>query len=219
MAHEHIGAWIQQISCQSPLYSIRSVCYSVDMITLKRLLSLALLGTVVTLLVVFFWVLVRGIREQGAAPSQGGLISRADIEMEDLHLNQLRDGQRIWSIQAENAVLYDDRNEIVLNNLSATILTADGFNIEFSGDRGRFDTKTQDFEVEKREGELDVQLGNGYTLRTLSLRWVNQDQEVVSVFPVSILSPGFRIQGRGMTADLKTQQFMIREDVRVQVAP
>jgi len=171
------------------------------------------------LLALLVWVLSVGIEHPQVLPTSRTLISKADIEMEGFTFKQIRNGAVEWYIKAERAELFEDRKEVLLKDTQATLQTAEGLQVSFSGDQGLINTATHDFEIKKNDGDLDVSMNNGFTIRTPSLSWKDQAREIVSLEPVQITAPRLRIRGNQLVVKLENQQFTVNGDVHVTTEP
>jgi len=184
-----------------------------------RVSRIILLSLILILMGLFAWVLRMGVEHRGALTAPSGLITKANIEMNRFSLKQLRDGAVEWDIRAEGAALYEDRQEVSLDHLKATLLTKDGLRLNFSGDRGRLNTATQDFEIENTEGNVTVSMSNGFEIQAPSLIWKDKQREIISEDPVRIMAQGLDIRGNHMNIRLDEQQMTVSGDVHVTTGP
>jgi LPS export ABC transporter protein LptC len=182
----------------------------------QRIILLTLIGLLMVMLV---WVLSAGIDPRTVLPSSKGLISKADIVMDNFSLKQVRNGLVEWDIKAEQAELFEERDEVSLSAIQATLQTAEGLRVSFSGDRGLLNTGTHDFEIKKNEGDLNVSMNNGYTIQASSLTWKDRQREIVSEQPIRIIGQGLRIRGDQLIIKLENQQLIINGDVHVTEEP
>lgn len=167
----------------------------------------------------FAWVLRMGVEHRNVLSAPTGLISKADIEMSRISLKQIRDGSVEWDIQAQGAALFEDRREVSLDNLRATLRMKNGLQVEFKGDHGHLNTGTQDFEIEGSGSDVTVSMNNGFQIQTPSLTWRNDKREIVSDKPVRIVAQGLDIRGDGMNIRLDDQQMTVDGDVHVATKP
>ncbi|HTN44120.1 MAG TPA: LPS export ABC transporter periplasmic protein LptC [Nitrospiria bacterium] len=171
------------------------------------------------LLALLAWVLSVGIEHPQVLPPSRTLISKADIEMEGFTLKQIRNGAVEWDIKAKRAELFEDRNEVSLNETQAILQTPEGLQVSFSGDQGLLNTETHDFEIKNNDGDLDVSMNNGFTIRAPSLNWNDKEREIVSANPVQITAQRLRIRGNQLIVKLENQQIMVDGDVHVTTEP
>jgi LPS export ABC transporter protein LptC len=184
-----------------------------------RVSRIILLSLVLILMGLFAWVLRMGVEHRGDLTAPSGLITKANIEMSRLSLKQVRDGVVEWDIRAEGAALFEDRKEVSLDKLKATLLTKDGLRLNFSGDRGHLNTGTQDFEIENAEGNVTVSMSNGFEIQAPSLIWRDEQREIISKDPVRIVAQGLVIRGNQMSIRLDDQQMTVSGDVHVTTGP
>ncbi|HET6466694.1 MAG TPA: LPS export ABC transporter periplasmic protein LptC [Nitrospiria bacterium] len=181
-----------------------------------RIFLLIFIGMLLSLLA---WVLSVGIEHPQVLPSSKTLISKADIEMDGFTLKQIRNGTVEWDIRAKHAEVFEDRKEVFLKEMQAILQTAEGLQVRFSGDEGLLDTETHDFEIKKNDGDLDVSMNNGFTIRTPSMSWKDQEREIISLQPVQITAQRLLIRGDQLVVKLENQQFTVTGDVRVTAEP
>ena len=187
-----------------------------DTVKFPRIILLTLIGILLVLLV---WVLSAGIERHAVLPSSRGLIGKADIEMDRFSLKQIRNGLVEWNIKADRAELFEERHKVSLSALQATLRTAEGLRVSFSGDRGLFNTGTHDFGIKQNDGDLDVSMNNGYTIQAPSLTWKDQQREIVSEQPIRIIGQGLRIRGDHLIVKPENQQLTVSGDVHVTTEP
>lgn len=181
-----------------------------------RIILLILIGM---LLGSLFWVLSVGIERHAVLPSSKGLISKADIEMDRFTLKQIRNGLVEWDIKADRAELFEERQEVSLHAMQASMQTTEGLRASFSGDQGLLNTRTHDFLIKENEGDLSLSMNNGYTIQAPTLIWKDQQREIVSDQPVRIIGQGLRIQGDHLSIQLQNQQLTVNGDVHVTTEP
>jgi len=181
-----------------------------------RIMLLIFIGMLLALLA---WVLSVGVQRPQVLPSSRTLISKADIEMEGFALKEFRNGAVEWDIKADRAELFEDRKEVVLDETQATMQTTEGLQVSFSGDQGLINTTTHDFEIKKNDGDLDVSMNNGFTIRTPVLTWRDQEREIVSLEPVQVTAQKLRIRGNQLVVKLENQEFTVNGDVHVTTEP
>jgi LPS export ABC transporter protein LptC len=201
------------------LYSVQGVCYSMNGMYSIRLSRMILLILTVILSGVLIWVVLRGVERRPVLPSSAGLLTNADIKMERFSLKQIRNGLVEWEISADQAVVFEDKQEVSLKELQATLQTTEGLRVSFAGDRGVLNTGTHDFEIEKSDGNLEVSMNTGYTIQTPSLNWKDQQREIVSNQPVQIVAKGLRIRGNQLIVKMENQQLTVNGDVHVTTEP
>jgi LPS export ABC transporter protein LptC len=185
-------------------------------LSFPRIILLIFIGILLALLA---WVLSVGIEHPHVLPPSRTLISKADIEMEGFTLKQFRNGAVEWDINAKRAELFEDQKKVLLDETQATLQTAEGLQVSFSGDQGLINTETHDFEIKKNDGDLDVSMNNGFTIRTPSLSWKDQEREIVSMEPVQITAQKLRIRGDQLVVKLENQEFTVNGDVHVTTEP
>ena len=181
----------------------------------ERWVRVFLFVIIAALTVTLFRILSTGLHRPEIASSSGDALAGADIEMDRFTLKQIQDGETLWTIRADRAELFESARMLSLSQLQATLRTSDGTEIQFSGDRGRLDTVTRDFEIMNDQTDMVVLLNNGFSIQTRALQWKDSAREVRSDRPVLIIGQGFQIRGQRMNVTLADQQLYVDGDVNV----
>jgi LPS export ABC transporter protein LptC len=142
-------------------------------------------------------------------------ITTADIGIRDLSFIQTRSGEVEWNITARSAELFESEHRTILEDAHVVLHTPEDLQITFEGDQGIFDTDSHDFKIEDEDGEIKLEITNGYTILTKELEWRDRDRVIRTSQPVKISGPWFVIDGVGLTIETLSQEFIINEGVHV----
>ena len=185
----------------------------------QRTLQILFFGIAVGLLAVWGFQSWKVIRSGKSESRPFEAASDADMTVRGFSLVQTTEGSPEWRITAEKAVVLEDRQEARLEGVHVKVETREGIQLEFSGDQAEVDMKTQDFVVRNAPDgpEIEIRLGNGYTVFTRTIRWVNLSRRLESDEPVRVRAPGLAITGGGFVGNLADGEFHFIEDVHVQV--
>jgi len=134
------------------------------------------------------------------------LNTKADMGLKQIHLTEVKAGDRQWEITAKAVQYFQEENLALLTEIKAKIFSRDGRQFDISGDRARLDLQSRDMEV---EGNITAKSSDGYELRTESLKFIQASRKIVSKSPVVIKSPRFQLAGVGMVIDLDRQNFRL----------
>jgi LPS export ABC transporter protein LptC len=156
---------------------------------------------------------IRTVRERSG--TNDALVSPADIALTDLTVYQTRKGSVEWKIHAQSAEWFERENRVDITRARAEMNSVSGRTVRFAGERGAIDTQTYDFTLDNAGEDLQVDVGDGYTLQTKSLEWTNRDREIRSDQPVRIIGPDFSADGDGFRFDAGGERLTVRGGVDV----
>ena len=144
-------------------------------------------------------------------------LEHADAGIDRFTFTQTRSGTVQWEVQAQRARLFDTENRAMLEGVQVTLYGPKGRELRLEGDEGTVDTAGKNFVLTKREGDIVVQLENGYTIFTNHLVWTDARREVSTSDAVRIVGNGLDVTGRGLVGKLDVEEFQILEDVHVEI--
>lgn len=180
----------------------------------KFILILSVVAGVGTLV----YALGLGVKDQRDDGSPLPLTSMAaDVQIRDFSFIQTEDGFNNWEIKAARAEVFEDRRSAVLNDLEVRLSLQDGLAMVFRGARGRFDMAAYNFEIFPDGDRIEIVFNNGYVVWADSLKWTDGEQSMMTPDAVQIQGPGFSVSGRGMEADLGSQEVRVLSNVRATV--
>ncbi|GKS60456.1 hypothetical protein YTPLAS18_39830 [Nitrospira sp.] len=146
-------------------------------------------------------------------------LDHADAGMEEFVFRQTKDGVVQWEVKAEEASLFEERNQALLSTVQVALLGARGRQMTVHGEEGQLNTQTKDFTLSNRSTDIAVHLDGGYTVYTNHLQWTDKLQELTTEDPVSIEGNGLIIRGRGLRGKLAQEEFQVLENVHVDFLP
>lgn len=183
----------------------------------SRNILLAISGALSVFLV---YVLARNAE---SIPSGGKLTSetleRADAKISEFVFTQSNKDEIEWKITAKQARLFEDEKQARLNDVTVTLYGRQGKEFSVRGDEGTFDITTKSFSLFNKEVPLVIETKDGYTVYTNHVTWANERKEVSTNDPVRIVGRGVEVTGRGFVGRLTSEEFEVREDVRVALVP
>lgn len=138
---------------------------------------------------------------------------KADLEVGNLFLTEEKEGTLQWELEARIAQCFK-KGKTLLEDLQVTLYGQDGRVVTLRGDRGRFDEKTRNMEV---EGGVVVTSSDGLCLRTDSLQYDHSRREITTQAPVTIDGKGVRISGVGLLMDLVSERISILKEVETSI--
>ena len=179
-------------------------------------LKIALIGLMILLMAsggLFVAQRLRSAKPRGKPLSF--LSTRADMGLKQIHLTEVKAGDRQWEIEAKSAQYFQEENLALLKEIKARIFSRDGRQFNIRGDRARINLQTSDVEI---EGNIIAKSSDGYELRTESLKFIQASRKIMTKSPVVIKSPRFKLVGLGMIIDLDSQSFRLLNRVEVSEA-
>lgn len=180
---------------------------------LKRIRNLIVLCVLALALAisVFFFMNSRRIAFDGKSIKIPRI--KADLEVGNLFLTEEKEGTLQWELEARIAQCFK-KGKTLLEDLQVTLYGQDGRVVTLRGDRGRFDEKTRNMEV---EGGVVVTSSDGLCLRTDSLQYDHSRREITTQAPVTIDGKGVRISGVGLLMDLASERISILKEVETSI--
>lgn len=176
---------------------------------------LVLSGTLVIFLV--YLLTSRVESEQAPTGPVPSRLEHADAGIDHFTFTQSKAGTVQWQVQAQRARLFDNENRAVLEGVEVTLYGPKGRELRLESDEGTIDTAKKNFVLAKRDGDIAVQLENGYTIFTNHLVWTDASREVSTAEAVRIIGNGLEVTGRGLLGRLDVEEFQVLEDVHVEI--
>lgn len=150
----------------------------------------------------------------GSAPTQ-------DVEqvMRGVHSVETTEGRQEWELWAEEGVAFKNKNLWELRRVRVLLFSDDGVQFNVEGDIGKIETQTKNLQV---SGNVITRSSNGYLFKTETVSYYSKQRQMESPGTVEMTGPRdskgnrLRLQGVGLTADLKSSQMRILEKVKAQ---
>jgi lipopolysaccharide export system protein LptC len=152
-----------------------------------------------------------------SAASTGLLENRADAGIEQFTYVSSRGGAVQWEVLAKRARMFEAEKRALLDDVQVTLFGEHGWELKVFGDEGAIDTAKKDFVLTERNGDVIVELQNGYTIYTNHLAWVDARREISTQDPVRIAGQGMVVTGIGLIGHPDQEEFQILDDVHVQI--
>lgn len=186
----------------------------------QRWLRRGLLGLVLVLSSSLVYVLLtRTDTKSSPTPSSEAELTEGDAGIEHVTFRQSRDGSVKWEVRAERAEVFEAERSAQLDTVQVTLYGAKGPELTLHSETGTIDTETRDFELANAREPIQVELEGGYTVFTNSLAWTEATGQLHTEAPVTIVGQGMVVSGRGLVGNLEDEEFQVRKDVHVKLAP
>lgn len=135
----------------------------------------------------------------------------ADVTLQSIRLVENRGGRTEWELYAEESQTFKDKNITILRGVSAVFYPEGQPIIRIKGKQGRLRTDTRDMVL---QGDVVVQSGSGYTLKTQELKYSSRDRLVNTEKPVELVQEGLTVRGVGLSAAIDEKTIIVHRDVR-----
>ncbi len=138
--------------------------------------------------------------------------TRADQEVDGFTLTQTHDGERVWSISAKHALIYEDADRVEMMTLRVDFFDASGdVRSTLTADEGILARRTNDMEV---LGNVVVYAADGTILTTERLTWDERRGKVESDRPVRVTKGRDVMTGVGVEADPDLKNIRVKSDFK-----
>jgi LPS export ABC transporter protein LptC len=136
---------------------------------------------------------------------------QAEYQIKEVHINETLDGNLRWTLDADQAEVYEQRNVTVMKKVVIQVFSKDG-NWTVTGDEGTLENTKRDVSI---EGNVVVRSSDGLEMRTPVLAWRNDDRMLHTDEPVEIRRAGTTITGRGLDVRMQDETAVLGRNVRV----
>jgi LPS export ABC transporter protein LptC len=138
-----------------------------------------------------------------------------DQEIDGFTLTQTREGQRLWSIAAEHALVYEDADRVEMVDLRVDFFDEAGdVRSTLTANEGVLKRRTNDMEV---DGNVVVYAADGTILTTERLVWNERTGKVQSDLPVRVTRDKDVFTGVGVEADPDLKNIRVKSDFKAYV--
>jgi LPS export ABC transporter protein LptC len=138
-----------------------------------------------------------------------------DQEIDGFTLTQTRDGQRVWSLRAANALVYEEADRVEMAELRVDFYDEEGgAKSTLTADEGTLSRRTNDMEV---TGNVVVYASDGTVLTTERLTWNERTGKIESDERVTVTKGRDVMKGLGVEADPDLRNIRVRSDFKAYV--
>ena len=136
---------------------------------------------------------------------------QAEYQIKEVHINETLDGNLRWTLNADQAEVYDQKGITVMRKVMIQVFSRDG-NWTVTGDEG---TLTNDRRDVNLTGNVVIRSSDGLEMRTATLGWDNERRALSTDDPVEISREGTTITGTGLAVHIQEETAAVRRNVRV----
>jgi LPS export ABC transporter protein LptC len=152
-------------------------------------------------------------KQEGGMP--GGSGTRPDQEIDGFTLTQTREGQRVWSLRAANALVYDDADRVEMTDLRLDFFDEKGDpQSTLTADEGTLSRRTNDMEA---TGNVVVYAADGTVLTTERLTWNEMTGKIESDQRVTVTKGRDVMKGVGVEADPDLKNIRVKSRFKAYV--
>ncbi len=162
---------------------------------------------------IFFGFLFSGLESRGGKKAPSAATSGADIRLSGFFLQEHDGGKPQFRISAREAEFFEEINQIELDTVQGTLITREGLEVSFHGERGVVDTVSRNIILERGDKDLEVELSNGFKIDAKRLEWDAGSRHLTSVDPVQLSGHGVIIKGQDFLLSLDQQILSLNKNV------
>jgi len=174
---------------------------------IKLFLSVVIIGCLAIIVAVFMgYRRILDKQEDLTAVFQNDV----NVSIDKIHHVATKDGKTEWSLDARTARVKGDKNEVILEDISAVFFREDGTKVYLTGDEGLLKTVSKDIEV---SGNILVK-NEDYRLKTEKLHYSHKKRVIICKVPVKLSGSSFHLTAETMSIDLNTQKAVLEGKVK-----
>lgn len=136
---------------------------------------------------------------------------QAEYQIKEVHINETLEGNLRWTLNADQAEVYDQKGITVMQKVVVQLFSKDG-GWTVTSDEGTLDNNRRDVSL---KGNVVIRSSDGLEMRTPTLQWNNEQRSLATDDDVQISREGTTITGKGLTVQMKEESAEIRRNVRV----
>ena len=136
---------------------------------------------------------------------------QAEYQIKDIHINETLEGNLRWTLNADQAEVYDQKGITLMRKVMVQVFSKDG-DWTVTSDEGTLDNNRRDVAL---SGNVIIRSSDGLEMQTATLGWDNEKRALSTKDPVRISRQGTTITGKGLTVQMQEETAAIQEKVRV----
>jgi LPS export ABC transporter protein LptC len=148
-------------------------------------------------------------RRPPAAPAEPA--HQAEYQITDIHINETLDGNLRWTLDADQAEVYDQRGITVMKQVKIELFSEDG-GWTVTSDEGTLENAKRDVSL---KGNVVVRSTDGLEMHSPTLAWHNERRTLYTDDPVEIRRAGTTITGEGLRVRMQDERALVESKVRV----
>jgi lipopolysaccharide export system protein LptC len=136
---------------------------------------------------------------------------QAEYQIKEVHINETLDGNLRWTLDADQAEVYDQKGITVMRKVVIQLFSKDG-DWTVTSDEGTLNNNRRDVTL---TGNVVIRSSDGLEMRTATLGWDNERRALATEDPVEISREGTTITGMGLAVHMQEETAAIGRNVRV----
>jgi LPS export ABC transporter protein LptC len=136
---------------------------------------------------------------------------QAEYQIKDVRINETLDGSLRWTLEADQAEVYDARGITVMRKVVIQVFSRDG-SWTITSDKGTLANAKRDVSL---TGNVVIRSSDGLEMRAPTLAWHNDDRVLDTDEAVEIRRDGTTITGQGLVVRMQDETADLRRNVRV----
>jgi len=180
----------------------------------KRFSARSVLGGLILLLALLLAVYTAGRLLDGPVEQVVDLARpEADLAMQTIHYTETRNGERVWSLQADSAAHDLESGQARVEAIHMTVYDRRNGDIRIDAQRGELDLQQRRVRL---RGEVVVTTASGQVLHADDLLFSDLKRTVTTDGPVTVDGPGYSVSGVGLVYEIDTRRLQLRSQVDAQ---
>ena len=156
-------------------------------------------------------VLVIGVRQTPEKTMLKVMSDRVDLQVKDVRFTDVASSGMTWEVTADTARYLKNENLALLEQVKIRLVMKDGRVFVMKGDRGQFNTKSRDMNI---EGKVSIVSEKGERFTTDRLQYLDAGKRIETDGPVVMENQSARISGVGMVLSLDEKKVSLLSNVR-----
>jgi LPS export ABC transporter protein LptC len=136
---------------------------------------------------------------------------QAEYQIKEVHINETLDGNLRWTLNADQAEVYDQRGITVMRKVVIQVFSRDG-DWTVTSDEGTLENAKRDVTL---SGNVVIRSSDGLEMRTPTLGWHNERRTLHTDDRVEIQRDGTTITGQGLAVRMQEETAALDRNVRV----
>jgi len=134
----------------------------------------------------------------------------ADLAMRTIHYTETRNGERVWSVQADSAEHDLASGQARIASIRMLIYDKRNGDVRITAQEGELDLERRQVRL---RGNVVVETGKGQRLLADDLLFVDAKRTVSTDGPVVVVGPEFEVSGVGLHYEIDSRRLTLRKQV------
>jgi len=136
---------------------------------------------------------------------------QAEYQIKEVHINETLEGNLRWTLNADQAEVYDQKGITVMRKVVVQVFSKDG-DWTVTSDEGTLENNRRDVSL---KGNVVIRSSDGLQMRTNTLGWDNERRALATDDDVEISREGTTITGKGLAVRMQEETAAVEGKVRV----